>query len=124
MQPSLIRMCCCVFALVLIAGCQEKLAVQGTKPTAADVAAAAEAEIKAKLAKLGPEDQRLAEQQRYCAVMPEVRLGQMGTPYKVEINGETVFVCCKGCVRSAQEDPETTLAQLKEIKDRAAAAGK
>ena len=57
--------------LVLIAGCQEKSAVNGVNPTADAAAAGAEEEIKANLAKLGPKDQPLAEKQKCCAVMPE-----------------------------------------------------
>ena len=123
MQASRIRWCCYGFVLVLIAGCQEKPAVNGANPTATAAAADADAEIKANLAKLGPKDQPLAEKQKYCVVMPEVRLGEMGTPYKVTLEGETAFVCCKKCVRDAKNDPEKALAQLKELKDRAAAAG-
>ena len=123
MQASRIGWCCQVFVLMLIAGCQEKPAANASNPTAAKAAGAADDEIKANLAKLGPIDRPLAEKQQYCAVMPQVRLGEMGTPIKVTVNGQTLFVCCHNCVRSAKDDPEMALAQLKEIKARAAAAG-
>jgi hypothetical protein len=110
-----------VFVLVLIAGCQKQPAVNGANPTAAPAAAAAEAEIKANLAKLSPEDRQLAEQQQYCPVMPASRLGEMGKPHKVDVNGQLLLVCCENCVRAAQSDPEKTLAQLKEIMDRSRA---
>jgi hypothetical protein len=100
---------------VLLAGCQGKSATNGSTPGAA---ADAEAEIKASLAKLGPEDRRLAEQQNYCPVMPEVRLGEMGPPLKVVLKGEPVFVCCENCVQPAQEDPDNTLARVKRLKER------
>ena len=122
MQGSRIGWCCQILVLVLIAGCQEKPAANGSNPTAAKAAAAADEEIKANLAKLGPDDRPLAEKQQYCAVMPEVRLGEMGTPIKVTVKGQALFVCCHNCVRSANDDPATALAQLKEIQARAAAA--
>jgi hypothetical protein len=77
--------------------------------------------IRTNLASLSPEDKALAEQQKYCPVMPEIRLGEYGTPHKVMVQGEPVFVCCQSCVRPAREEPEKTRTQLKEFKDRAAA---
>jgi hypothetical protein len=97
-----------------IAGCQEKPIDNGGRQRAD-----AEAEINDYLVALGPEDQRLAQQQKYCPVMPEIRLGEMGTPHKVLVKGESVFVCCKSCIRLAQDDPDKTLAQMKEFKERA-----
>jgi hypothetical protein len=97
-----------------ITGCQQKPVDNGSKQRAD-----AEAAIHDYLVALGPEDQRLAEQQMYCPVMPEVRLGEMGKPLKVVVKGKPVFVCCKSCVRLAQEDPDKTLAQMKEFKERA-----
>jgi hypothetical protein len=99
--------------LVLIAGCQAKPAANSVK---SGNAPDPEAEIKAVLANLGPDDQRLAEKQKYCPIMPEVRLGEMGTPYKVVVKGETVFVCCRNCLRQARDDPEKALVAMKERK--------
>jgi hypothetical protein len=102
-----------LLAMGSMAGCQEK--PEGSSKQRAD----AEAAIHDYLVALGPEDQRLAEQQKYCPVMPEVRLGEMGTPLKVQVQGELVFVCCKSCVRPAQDEPDKTLAQIKEFKEHA-----
>jgi hypothetical protein len=77
-----------------------------------------EAKIKASLDKLDPEDRKLAEEQKYCAVETENRLGQMGKPIKVMVKDQPVFLCCKGCAKSAQEDPEKTLAAVKKLKHR------
>ena len=99
----------------LSASCQSKSPSTATAPPPD-----AEATIQAYLANLSPEDKSLAEKQKYCPVMPEIRLGEYGTPYKVMIKGEPVFVCCRTCVQPAQEEPEKTLAQLKELKGRAA----
>jgi hypothetical protein len=80
-----------------------------------------EAKIKANLVKLDPKDRELAEQQKYCAVESENRLGKMGKPIKVEVKGQPVFLCCKSCTDKAQEDPDKTLADVKKLKAKAAA---
>ena len=69
-----------------------------------------EADIQDNLARLRPQDRELAEAQRFCPVITNRRLGEMGPPIKVMIKGQPVFVCCKGCVRKAQANPERTLA--------------
>jgi len=77
-----------------------------------------EATIRANLARLGPEDRKLAQEQRFCAVEEDNRLGEMGTPVKVMVKDQPVFVCCKGCVKQARNDPEQTLAKVKELKEK------
>ncbi len=79
-------------------------------------AAAIEAEIKAARAKLSKEDQVLVEAQEYCPMMPDNRLGEMGTPLKVMVKDQPVFLCCKGCQRKALANPEATLAKVAELK--------
>jgi hypothetical protein len=74
------------------------------------------ADIKAALAKLSPEDRKLAEQQKYCVMQTEELLGSMGTPIKLTIKDTPVFVCCKGCMKEAQADPDKTLKTLAELK--------
>jgi hypothetical protein len=98
--------------LVALVSCQRSAA-----PVVANTAPPPDPEelIKSYLAKLGAEDRRLAEQQRYCPVMPEIRLGQMGMPYKVVLKGVPLIVCCKNCVEQAQENPEVALAKAREL---------
>jgi uncharacterized protein (TIGR03000 family) len=67
------------------------------------------------LAKLSPEDRKLAETQKFC-VEEDNPLGVMGVPVKIMLKGQPVFLCCKGCIEKAQENPEKTLAKLKELK--------
>jgi hypothetical protein len=74
--------------------------------------------LRANRAKLSPEDQKLVEAQDYCPLMPQMRLGGKGPPIKVKVKDATVFVCCKSCQRQAEEDPEGTLAALKELQSR------
>jgi YHS domain-containing protein len=37
----------------------------------------------------------------------------MGTPIRVEHNGEVAFLCCSGCKEAFEADPEKYLAALK-----------
>jgi hypothetical protein len=68
------------------------------------------------LAKLSPEDRKLAEEQKFCPESGHL-LGSMDVPIKVDLkNGKTVFVCCDGCVEDAKKDPEATLKKLADLK--------
>lgn len=69
--------------------------------------------IEANLAKLSAEDAALAKKQKICPVTGEA-LGEMGVPQKVDVNGKTVFICCKGCKSRLLKDPEKYLAKLKQ----------
>jgi hypothetical protein len=77
-------------------------------------------EIKAALAKLDPKDSQLAEAQKFCAVQNDNRLGSMGTPVKVMVKDQPVFLCCKSCQKKALADPDKTLTKVKELKAKAA----
>ena len=78
-----------------------------------------DAEVKAALAKLKPEDRRLAEAQGVCAVQEENRLGSMGVPIKLMVKGQPVFLCCRGCIAEAQAHPDRALARVRQLKARA-----
>jgi Cu(I)/Ag(I) efflux system membrane fusion protein len=75
-----------------------------------------EDKIQAALAKLSPEDRRLALAQGYCPILEDNRLGSMGTPVKVTIKGQPVFLCCKACEKEALEHPVQTLAKVEKGK--------
>lgn len=75
-----------------------------------------EAKIKASLEQLDPADRKLAEEQRFCAVETENQLGSMGKPIEVTLKDQTVFLCCKGCEKQAEADPDQTLAAAKKLK--------
>jgi hypothetical protein len=49
---------------------------------------------------------------RACPVSGEP-LGSMGAPLKVSLDGLSTFVCCKGCVKTVQADPDRFLAAAK-----------
>jgi hypothetical protein len=74
-----------------------------------------EAKIKANLDKLSPDDRAIAESQKSCPIGGE-RLGSMGTPVKLDVKGQPVFICCEGCKNGALKDPEKTLQKVEELK--------
>jgi hypothetical protein len=98
-----------------MAGCKDR------SPSSRQVVAEPDEEsrVKASLATLPSEDRKLAEEQKYCAVEDENRLGSMGKPYKVLVKDQPVFLCCKGCQKEALAHPDRTLARVKELKARA-----
>ena len=106
-------------------GCQKR-AIANPDRTLAIVAQLktrmAEAEISASLAKLSPENRRLAQAQGYCPVMRENRLGVMGTPVKLMVGNQPVFLCCAGCKRRALANPDQTLAIVADLKTKVAEA--
>jgi hypothetical protein len=108
-----------VIGVLVLAGCTGGSNREGSGKAAAR---AGEAEIKAALAKLSPEDRKLAEAQKFCAVETENRLGSMGVPVKVIVKGQPVFLCCKGCRKSALAYPDKTLATVKALKKKVAEA--
>ncbi len=78
-----------------------------------------QAEVKAALAKLSPEDRRLAEAQVFCPVIEKNYLGSMGTPFRVLVKGQPVFLCCDSCQEKALANPDQTLAKVEKLKARA-----
>jgi len=112
------------FALVPVAiavvGCNNQAAPKanqdaGAKDQSAD--AKLEAEVAENMAKLSDEDRKAAEAQKFCAVENDSRLGgSMGVPYKLEIDGQLVFLCCEGCKEEALKDPKATLAKVAKLK--------
>jgi hypothetical protein len=100
---------------LFLAGCGDQAA---QKPTSGSARNDKEANIQAALAKLSPEDRRLAEAQKYCAVNTKNRLGSMDVPVKIEVKGTPVFLCCESCKGEAEMYPEKTLAKVKELKEK------
>jgi hypothetical protein len=78
-------------------------------------AAAGVDDIQANLAKLSESDRKLAEAQGFCVIRTDHALGSAGVPYKLTVNGRTVFLCCEHCKDAALKDPQTTLATLDDL---------
>ena len=74
-----------------------------------------DAKVTAALNKLPPADRALARAQKLCPVLGS-RLGSMGVPVKVVLDGQRVFLCCKGCVKEAEAEPAKTLKRVEELK--------
>jgi multidrug efflux pump subunit AcrA (membrane-fusion protein) len=73
-------------------------------------------EVEQALAELSAEDRALAEAQGYCPVA-DFRLGGMGTPLKVDVNGTPVFICCEGCRAELLANPEVHLARVEQYRN-------
>ena len=107
---------------VLVAGCAGGGSTTAPTVTAAGGAAEkANDEVAAERAKLSPEDRALVEAQEWCVVSSDERLGSMGPPIKLDIKGQPVFVCCAGCKRKAEADPDKTLRKVEDLKAKAKA---
>jgi len=74
-----------------------------------------DARIRDNLSRLSPADRELAGKQAYCAVLNQSRLGSMGAPVKLDIEGKAVFLCCAGCKGKALADPKGTLARAEKL---------
>ncbi|MBX9654792.1 efflux RND transporter periplasmic adaptor subunit [bacterium] len=73
--------------------------------------------INAAFASLDPDDQALAREQKYCPVLKGSELGSMGTPLRVTVEGETFFVCCKGCLPKTKSSPKEVLARVRDLRE-------
>jgi hypothetical protein len=128
------RSCFWLTALVsslLFAGCAKP-----TTPTSADTAASESAttaeattaepedEVAKAIAELPESERAAALAQKWCPVAAmdghDNLLGSMGMPHKVTVDGKDVYLCCEGCVDTAQKDPAATLAKVEELTQRAA----
>ena len=77
-----------------------------------------QARIDAAMAKLSPEDQRLARAQVFCAIDQDSRLGSMGAIQKLMLKNQPVFLCCKGCEAEARAHPDETLLKVQNLMSR------
>jgi uncharacterized protein (TIGR03000 family) len=81
-----------------------------------------QAEIKAGLDRLSPEDRKLAEQQGVCAVQESIPLGTLGVPVKVLLKGQPVFLSCEECLAKAEANPDEILARVAQLRAKKGAA--
>jgi len=78
----------------------------------ASASAALGADEIAQIKNLPEADQPIALAQITCPVSGE-KLGEMGVPLKVTADGQSFFLCCKGCKKEVDKDPAAVLAKLK-----------
>jgi hypothetical protein len=119
MKTTWISGCLTASLILFLAGCKE--AAPQKKSEAAAAPSAEETKVQANLAKLSEEDRKLAEEQHFCAIEDENLLGSMGAPIKILIKDQPVFLCCKGCKKQAEADPDKTLAKVKALREKKAA---
>ncbi len=62
-------------------------------------------------------DKEAIKKQKTCPVSGQA-LGSMGEPIKVTAKGRSIFLCCSGCVKKFQADPEKYFKKLDEQKDK------
>jgi hypothetical protein len=96
------------------------------KDEAKTVAVVQELNIQGNIAKLSPEDRKLATLQKYCASDGKSPLGSMGIPGKYIIKDKDgvehpVFVCCGGCIATIKMDEAKTLQLVEELRKKNAA---
>jgi YHS domain-containing protein len=60
---------------------------------------------------LSEADRAAALAQKVCPVSGD-KLGEMGTPFKINIKGRDVFLCCPSCKDDLLKDPDKYLAKL------------
>ena len=99
-------------SLLLLSGAAAQLAYAHDDPSANEV----EADVKAAFAKLNASDRAAAEAQRWCPIMPDDRLGAMGTPVRIMLEGKPVFLCCAECEKDARANPKATWAKVEKLK--------
>jgi len=102
-----------------VVGCQKAESTTAATADAGNPPTAATDDVAAERAKLTPADRALVEAQEWCVISTEERLGSMGPPIKLDVKGRPVFVCCKGCKKKAEANPDRTLATLDELKAKA-----
>ena len=85
------------------------------KPSSAPLSEAAKEAAKKNIAKLPAEDQAAALAQKNCPITG-APLGSMGVPIKITLKGQTVFLCCSGCIAKAKKDPDGTLKKVEKLK--------
>jgi membrane fusion protein, copper/silver efflux system len=95
---------------------------KGSAPVRPSTPEDADAKVTAALGKLSPDDRALATAQKFCPVLEGSRLGSMGVPIKVILDGQPVFVCCPGCVEEAKEDPVKFRKRADELRAKASPA--
>src|SRR5262249_48885577 len=72
--------------------------------------------IETRFAGLASGERRLAELQPFCPALTDNRLGSMGTPFKVMIEGQPVFLCCDACANDALANSRRTLDRVARLK--------
>ena len=99
-------------AAVVMLGCSSQPPTNTTtNPTLPATSKVAGDQLPEGLQKLSDDERTVAIQQDICPVTGQ-KLGSMGKPPQVMVNGQKVFICCAGCEEELQQNPEKYLAKL------------
>ena len=90
----------------ILAGCTQRNASQPASGNQAsdNWKTGLDADTVAALSELSDANRSAALAQKVCPVTDK-RLGSMGKPPKVAVEGQDVFLCCESCVAAAKADP-------------------
>jgi hypothetical protein len=112
-----VTMFSCAAALVGCGSDTQTKPAAGSPPGISAPRVAAETDDHSGGPALSAEDKALADAQKFCPVTDE-ELGShdMGAPVKLIVNGEPIFICCKGCEKKVTADPDKYLAKVAELK--------
>jgi hypothetical protein len=122
---NVIRFFGCLFlSLAILVGCAKTPSTPPAKAPQAEsgqtkakeLTPEQETRIQNALAKLSDADRALAQSQKFCPIQ-KTRLGIMGKPDRIEIEGQPVFLCCSGCEDDARANPKKTLEQVAQFKN-------
>ncbi|KAA5539691.1 hypothetical protein FYK55_23085 [Roseiconus nitratireducens] len=112
--------------LLVVAGCNQspdsdippQSETQNSTAASGDVETSVESEptaaadsMPAGLKELDADDRTAAMQQKVCPVSGQ-SLGSMGAPKKIDVDGQSVWICCDSCEEKLLADPQKYLAKL------------
>lgn len=85
-------------------------ALSGHQPEMTPAAAVSKPKPRVTVVALGEADKAGVEQQKVCPVTGAA-LGSMGTPIKVLVGDQPLYLCCKGCLGAVKKSPDKYLAK-------------
>ena len=123
--PTILLVGC--FVMIQVAGCTESTssgdAGKATTSAEAKTTDSKQDDREQAFAQLSAEDRVLAEAQGYCAVSEEP-LGSMGTPLKMLVKDQLVWICCEGCKGKVKSSGDEMLAKAETLRERVIAEHK
>jgi YHS domain-containing protein len=91
--------------------CGPSARIPANAPPARDTVGNAPADNLPGLKELGEADRQLAMRQKICPVSGGP-LGSMGKPYRMEVKGHVIFLCCEHCKDEVDKDPDGILRRV------------
>ena len=88
-------------------------AADGTAASAASTIPPELEKYKDVIQKLPESEWAAVYKQKVCPVSEEP-LGSMGTPIKVTVKGHDVYICCEGCRKALEDEPDKYLKKIEE----------